>query len=209
MDAKKFGAFIAEMRKEKNMTQADLAIKLQVTNKAVSRWERGIGFPDINTLEPLAGALGISVQELMKSEKEYGESISKTEVAEVLNETLNIARYQRKQEQKIIPIIIYAGSCIVACIGSTNHDNLLTIVASFVALASAIVMGIYTWKMPVEYRKKLAIVELMYCLSVYLCFGIFSWFIGNVLSSVIIVGITCLYAKWVSRKSIVVPSDKN
>ncbi len=56
MDAKKFGAFLAEIRKGKNMTQSDLAIKLQVTDKAGSRWERGIGFPDINTLEPLAGA---------------------------------------------------------------------------------------------------------------------------------------------------------
>lgn len=47
MDAKKFGAFIAAMRKEKNMTQMDLARKLQVTDKAVSKWERGLGFPDI------------------------------------------------------------------------------------------------------------------------------------------------------------------
>ena len=41
MDARKFGAFIAENRKAKNMTQAELAAKLQVTDKAVSRWERG------------------------------------------------------------------------------------------------------------------------------------------------------------------------
>lgn len=42
MDAKKLGAFIAELRKEKNMTQAELARKIQVTDKAVSKWERGI-----------------------------------------------------------------------------------------------------------------------------------------------------------------------
>lgn len=41
MDAKNFGAFIAERRKAKNMTQADLASKLQITDKAISRWERG------------------------------------------------------------------------------------------------------------------------------------------------------------------------
>lgn len=50
------------------MTQAGLAGKIGVTDKAVSRWERGLGFPDINTMEPLATALGVSLLELMKSE---------------------------------------------------------------------------------------------------------------------------------------------
>mgnify|MGYP002802871563 FL=1 len=54
MDAEKFGAFIAAARKEKNMTQKALAEKLHVTDKAVSRWERGLGFPDIHTIEPHA-----------------------------------------------------------------------------------------------------------------------------------------------------------
>ena len=61
MDAKKFGTFIATLRKENNMTQVELTQKLQVTDKAVSKWERGLGFPDINTIEPLADALGVSV----------------------------------------------------------------------------------------------------------------------------------------------------
>ena len=65
MEAKKFGQFIAGIRKEKKMTQAELAGKIHVTDKAISRWERGLGFPDIQTLEPLAQALGISVLELM------------------------------------------------------------------------------------------------------------------------------------------------
>ena len=69
MDAKKFGSFIAATRKESNMTQMDLARKLQVTDKAVSKWERGLGFPDINTIEPLADALGVSVLEIMRSER--------------------------------------------------------------------------------------------------------------------------------------------
>ena len=57
MDAYKFGCFVAERRKEQKMTQKDLAAKLQVTDKAVSKWERGLGFPDINSLEPLARIL--------------------------------------------------------------------------------------------------------------------------------------------------------
>lgn len=61
MDAQKFGAFVAAVRKGKHMTQAQLAAKIHVTDKAVSRWERGLGLPDINTLLPLADALGVSV----------------------------------------------------------------------------------------------------------------------------------------------------
>ena len=59
MDAEKFGSFVQQRRKELGMTQNDLAEKLYVTSKAVSRWERGIGFPDIKLLQPLADALEI------------------------------------------------------------------------------------------------------------------------------------------------------
>lgn len=74
MDAKKFGAFIADRRKQQHMTQAELAGKIGVTDKAVSRWERGLGFPDINTMEPLADALGISLLELMRSKTQNMEA---------------------------------------------------------------------------------------------------------------------------------------
>ena len=70
MDAEKFGSFIAACRKEKNMTQAELAQKIKVTDKAVSRWERGKGFPDISILVPLSDALDISLPELMSSGRE-------------------------------------------------------------------------------------------------------------------------------------------
>ena len=69
MDSQKFGAFISELRKERGWTQLELAQKLNVTDKAVSKWERGAGFPDIKLIEPLADALGVSVLEIMKSEK--------------------------------------------------------------------------------------------------------------------------------------------
>jgi transcriptional regulator with XRE-family HTH domain len=69
MEAKELGEFIAKTRKENQITQAELAKRLNVTDKAVSRWERGLGYPDINTLEPLADALGVSLTELMQCSK--------------------------------------------------------------------------------------------------------------------------------------------
>ena len=101
MDAEKFGAFISQCRKEKQMTQAELAARLQVTDKAVSRWERGVGFPDISTIEPLADALDISVVELMKSEKSVATELSKEEAAQAVSDTLTLAKASRDRNGNI------------------------------------------------------------------------------------------------------------
>ena len=106
MDATKFGSFVARTRKDKNMTQAELAIKIKVTDKAVSRWERGLGFPDINTLEPLAEALGVSVLELMKSEKIETEDIQCEDATLILKNTIQEANSQRLLNKKQYKMII-------------------------------------------------------------------------------------------------------
>lgn len=69
MDNQKIGSFIREMRKEKEMTQKDLADSLHITDRAVSKWERGINAPDIALLEPLAETLGVSISELIRGER--------------------------------------------------------------------------------------------------------------------------------------------
>ena len=68
MDPKKTGGFICMLRKQLGMTQAELAARIGVTDKAVSRWERDKGFPDLTLLIPLAEALGTSVTELLAGE---------------------------------------------------------------------------------------------------------------------------------------------
>ena len=65
MDGEKIGAFVAARRKALDMTQQQLADALGVTNKAVSKWERGLGLPDITALPQLAAALQVSVDELL------------------------------------------------------------------------------------------------------------------------------------------------
>ena len=68
MNQEKIGRFIAELRKEKNMTQVDLANKLGITDRAVSKWENGRGMPDLSLLLPLCDTLNISVNELLSGE---------------------------------------------------------------------------------------------------------------------------------------------
>lgn len=67
---KTLGMMIAELRKEKGMTQLELAEKMGVTDKAVSKWERDLSCPDINSLPNLAEILGVSVDELMQIKRE-------------------------------------------------------------------------------------------------------------------------------------------
>lgn len=73
MDAKKTGEIISKKRISLNMTQKELADKLFITDKAVSKWERGISFPDISILIPLAEILNISLYDLLKGEEEDNE----------------------------------------------------------------------------------------------------------------------------------------
>ncbi len=69
MDTKTTGAFIARLRREKNYTQKELAQRLHVSDKAISRWETGKGFPETTLLEPLSEQLGVSVGELLSGQR--------------------------------------------------------------------------------------------------------------------------------------------
>lgn len=64
-----FGQFLNQLRREKGWTQKDLAERLYVSDKAVSKWERGLSLPDVALLLPLAGALGVSVTELLEGRR--------------------------------------------------------------------------------------------------------------------------------------------
>ena len=70
MKDRTLGRMIAELRKEKGMTQADLAEKMGITDKAVSKWERDLSYPDITSVTKLAEILGISADDLLRCRKE-------------------------------------------------------------------------------------------------------------------------------------------
>ena len=83
MDSIQFGAFVAQLRKEKGLTQRELADLLHVTDKAVSKWETGKGFPDLKLLEPLAQALDVSLVELLQGECSPRESLTVAEAGQL------------------------------------------------------------------------------------------------------------------------------
>ena len=76
MDQEKIGKFIFEMRKQKGLTQKELAEKVGISDKTISKWECGNSIPDITYLEALCNSLDISVNELLSGERLTGESYS-------------------------------------------------------------------------------------------------------------------------------------
>ena len=89
MKKQTLGMMISSLRKEKGMTQLQLAEKMGVTDKAVSKWERDLSFPDINSIPKLAEVFEISVDELMQVKTETKENMSKNKIDEIVDTVLN------------------------------------------------------------------------------------------------------------------------
>ena len=89
MDNERFGTFLAQMRKEMGLTQKELADKLNVTDKAVSKWETGKGFPDVKLLEPLAQALGVSLVELMQGRRQEADTLTVAEADAAVSQAMD------------------------------------------------------------------------------------------------------------------------
>lgn len=96
MNQEKIGKFILKLRKEKKMTQQELALKIGVTDRAISKWENGRGMPDLSLMKPLCDELGISINELIS-----GEKINKKEYQDRFEENIfNTINYSQKQIKK-------------------------------------------------------------------------------------------------------------
>ena len=113
MEKEKFGNFVAFLRKEQGMTQKDLAEKLCLTDKAVSKWERGLSFPDISMLEPLAEIFGVTILELLQGER------MQEEIAISIEET-SVKETERKHIQSKTVILI---CCMAILFGVTVVMN--------------------------------------------------------------------------------------
>ena len=102
MNQEKIGKFIAKCRKDKNLTQGELADKLNISNKAISKWETGRGMPDASIMLELCAYLGITVNELLS-----GEKLEEGEYKEKANENIiNIAKESEKNKKVKNKIII-------------------------------------------------------------------------------------------------------
>lgn len=83
MNKQTFGNMVATLRKQNGMTQLDLAEKMGVTDKAVSKWERDLSFPDVNSIPKLAEIFDVTVDELMQIKADTKENVTDNKVSEI------------------------------------------------------------------------------------------------------------------------------
>ena len=126
MDVKKVGEFIKQKRKEKKLTQKELAQKLSITDRAISKWERGICCPDISLLKELSSILDISINELLS-----GEDIEKLELEQsediLLESVKQYTSVEKKKNKKLliitITLLIFYVGLVIAMYLTFNQVN--------------------------------------------------------------------------------------
>lgn len=91
INKKAFGTFVAELRKEKGLKQKELAAKLLISDKAVSKWETGLSMPDITLLVPLADALDVTVTELLECRRMTAETMTAVQTEALVKKTISMS----------------------------------------------------------------------------------------------------------------------
>ncbi|GFZ29612.1 hypothetical protein CSC2_01380 [Clostridium zeae] len=105
--------FICELRKSKNMTQRQLGEKLNITDKAVSKWERGLGYPDVSILSSLAEVLGVTVNELLNGERSVALPLEANALIETTLQYANKVTFNKKESVKFVAKIAITVTCLL------------------------------------------------------------------------------------------------
>ena len=154
IDRERFGTFLAQLRREKGMTQRELADRLYVSDKAVSKWERSLSLPDVSLLIPLADCLGVSVTELLRGERTAQEQLPVEEVEALVSASLHLTEAERKSG-----------------VGRRRRWRLAFVLCALTGLAQTaalLTVGGFGWS---ELRDSVLLVEGMCLLfAVWLCF---------------------------------------
>lgn len=161
MDCKKTGTFICSLRKEKGLTQAAMAERLGISNRTISKWENGDGMPDISILSDVAGILGVTVDELLRGEKNPD-----------LPPEITVTEVSNKDNINNIFKMMYITALFFAAFGSIlgsvteiyniwafnilfyTHWEIIFVAVAFVAImASALVFSLAVTRLQVSYTK--------------------------------------------------------
>lgn len=128
IDKTTFGPYVARLRKERGLSQRELANMLNISDKAVSKWERSVSLPDVSMLLPLANALGVTVTDLLRS-----------------GQTVTSPRKEKEKRDIRIPLLVYlitiiaalGESALVLRCSSTESDSTLLLMECMAAFFAA------------------------------------------------------------------------
>ncbi len=148
MDQVKIGRFIQEKRKEKKLTQSEVAEKLNITDRAISKWENGVCLPDAGTMPELCEILGISINDLFS-----GEKVDMKENEKKLEENLLEMTKIKEQKDKmllrleivlevIVMIFFLALIMVAAYVEMEMYLRIILIIGAFILLIPALYYGI-------------------------------------------------------------------
>lgn len=162
MDCEKIGNFIMQNRKAKKLTQKQLADKLCVTDRAISRWERGVGAPDISLLITLGEILGVSVNEILLGEKI--ENITKEQSDKILVDSISL--YKKNDIKKTVKTFFLIIIMIISLLLAITFFNISMIISNlsiyyiFLILGGLFVSLLVFTKLSKDYllKKKIVII---------------------------------------------------
>lgn len=147
IDKKKFASFVSELRKEKGYTQKELAAKLFISDKAISKWETAVSIPDTALLIPLSEILGVTVTELLMCEHmEHNSSIDTEQVEDVVKTALAYSdeKAARAYQVKSIWPVVYLISVLIGGIGTLIcYQNQILRETLLISVILGIVFGAY------------------------------------------------------------------
>ena len=153
MTSKECGNFIAELRKENELTQKDLAAKINVSDKAVSRWETGKGYPDVTSLVSLSEYFDVSVNELLAGKRLTVENIRETADENLISVFEQVQKNKKQQNLQVavytsvlivvlLPVLIIIGKeLFVSMTTQIQAENIISAVVSTVVGIVLLIVG--------------------------------------------------------------------
>lgn len=152
LDAATLGAFVARVRAERGLTQRQLAERLYVSDKTVSKWERGLSLPSVPLLVPLAGALDLSISELMACEEApHEERLGRAEADRLIAASLDLSRAALTGRQRALRCAAFAatvavwGALTARVVFSRNLDQLLSGLADPAVAGGLLMLVALAW----------------------------------------------------------------
>ena len=184
----KLGENIREKRKELKLSQEYIAEQLGVSRQAVSKWETGQTDPTAKNLVELAQLFGITVSELVESDKQTQGNQSEKPAKNAVF----------RKNMEVMVVSFYTGAVIMT--GIKTNDRGFYIFADLMVLIFAIAMCVNIMRLSEAVRLKMALKELAYCITVYCVMTFLTPVIGNVFSGAIVCILMLLYMKHIRFK---------